>query len=187
MIVRRELAYDFLLFCQRNPKPCPLLDVTDPGASSRHAAPGADIRTDFPRYRIYRNGELDQEVQDITPFWEDDMVAFSSAAASVSRLHCWPMACQSGIEDGHNVPMYRTNIACQPAGGLSGPMVVSMRPMPANKVVRAVQVTSRFPCMAPPCMSATRDCWALQTWPNRISVSHPSCAKARSRCSGPVA
>jgi uncharacterized protein YcsI (UPF0317 family) len=147
MIVRRELAYDFLLFCQRNPKPCPLLDVTDPGSfEPRHAAPGADIRTDFPRYRIYRNGELDQEVQDITPFWEDDMVAFligcSFSFEAALLANGVPVR---HIEDGHNVPMYRTTIACQPAGRLSGPMVVSMRPMPANKVVRAVQVTSRFP------------------------------------------
>ncbi len=147
MIVRRELAYDFLLFCQRNPKPCPLLDVTDPASfEPRHAAPGADIRTDFPRYRIYRNGELDQEVQDITPFWEDDMVAFligcSFSFEAALLANGVPVR---HIEDGHNVPMYRTNIACQPAGRLSGPMVVSMRPMPANKVVRAVQVTSRFP------------------------------------------
>ena len=113
MIVRRELAYDFLLFCQRNPKPCPLLDVTDPGSfEPRHAAPGADIRTDFPRYRIYRNGELDQEVQDITPFWEDDMVAFligcSFSFEAALLANGVPVR---HIEDGHNVLMYRTNIA----------------------------------------------------------------------------
>ncbi|MCJ0974069.1 putative hydro-lyase [Pseudomonas sp. PS1] len=147
MIVRRDLAYDFLLFCQRNPKPCPLLDVTDVGSfDPRRAAPGADIRTDFPRYRVYRNGELEQEVPDITAFWEDDMVAFligcSFSFEGALLANGVPVR---HIEDQHNVPMYRTNIACQPAGTLRGPMVVSMRPMPADKVVRAVQVTSRFP------------------------------------------
>lgn len=149
MIVRRELAYDFLLFCQRNPKPCPLLDVTDPGcAEPLRAAPGADIRTDFPKYRIYRHGTLEEEVGDISGVWEDDMVGFligcSFSFEGALLANDVPVR---HIEDGHNVPMYRTNIACQNAGSLSGPMVVSMRPMPAEKVVRAVQVTSRFPAV----------------------------------------
>ena len=135
MIVRRELAYDFLLFCQRNPKPCPLLDVTDPGSfEPRHAAPGADIRTDFPRYRIYRNGELDQEVQDITPFWEDDMVAFLIGCSFTFETGLQ----EAGIEvrhiaDGCNVPMYRTSISAGSAGRLHGPTVVSMRPLPGSR------------------------------------------------------
>lgn len=149
MIVRRELAYDFLLFCQRNPKPCPLLDVSDPGCTDlSRAAPGADIRSDFPKYRIYRHGVLEEEVGDITPFWEDDMVAFligcSFSFESALLANGVPVR---HIENGHNVPMYRTNIPCRDAGSLSGPMVVSMRPMPADKVVRAVQVTSRFPAV----------------------------------------
>ena len=149
MIVRRDLAYDFLLFCQRNPKPCPLLDVTDPGCSEpMRASPGADIRSDFPKYRIYRHGVLEQEVSDITAFWEDDMVGFligcSFSFEGALLANDVPVR---HIEDGHNVPMYRTNIACQSAGSLGGPMVVSMRPMPADKVVRAVQVTSRFPAV----------------------------------------
>ncbi len=149
MIVRRDLAYDFLLFCQRNPKPCPLLDVTDPGcAEPLRAAPGADIRTDFPKYRIYRHGKLEQEVSDIPPFWEDDMVGFligcSFSFEGALLANGVPVR---HIEDGHNVPMYRANIPCQTAGSLGGPMVVSMRPMPAEKVVRAVQVTSRFPAV----------------------------------------
>ena len=149
MIVRRELAYDFLLFCQRNPKPCPLLDVTDPGSfEPRHAAPGADIRTDFPRYRIYRNGELDQEVQDITPFWEDDMVAFLIGCSFTFETGM----VDAGIpirhqELGRNVPMYRTNIDCTPAGRLRGEMVVSMRPIPAGRVADAVQISGRTPAV----------------------------------------
>lgn len=147
LIVKQAQAFDFLLFCQRNPQACPLLDVTDVGSAfSKYAAPGADIRTDLPLYRIYRHGQLSEEVSDISAYWQDDMVAlligcsfsFESAllANDVPVRH---------IEDAHNVPMYISNRQCRPAGQFSGPVVVSMRPMPADKVIRAVQVTSRFP------------------------------------------
>src|SRR5215472_13400806 len=77
VVVPRDLAFDFLLFCHRNPRPCPLLDVTDPGSPEpRHAAPGADVRTDVPRYRVYRHGELIEEPDDLRPWWRDDLVAF---------------------------------------------------------------------------------------------------------------
>src|SRR5438093_5397298 len=75
VVVPRELAFDFLLFCQRNPKPCPLLDVTEPGSPEpRFVAPGADLRTDLPRYRIYRNGELIEEPDDLRDWWRGDLV-----------------------------------------------------------------------------------------------------------------
>src|SRR2546422_10890483 len=75
VIVPRDLAFDFLLFCQRNPKPCPLLDVTEPGdPEPRLTAPGADLRTDLPRYRIYKNGELADEPTDLTSYWRGDFV-----------------------------------------------------------------------------------------------------------------
>ena len=176
--------------CSASATPNPAHCWTSPtGASSHGTRRQAPISHGLPRYRIYRNGELDQEVQDITPFWEDDMVAFligcSFSFEAALLANGVPVR---HIEDGHNVPMYRTNIACQPAGRLSGPMVVSMRPMPANKVVRAVQVTSRFPSVhgAPVHVGDPR-LLGIADWPNRISVSHPSCAKARSRCSGLVA
>src|SRR5712692_3823508 len=77
VVVPRDLAFDFLLFCQRNPKPCPLLDVTEPGSPEpRIVAPGADLRTDLPRYRIYRHGELVEEPTDLLAWWRDDLVAF---------------------------------------------------------------------------------------------------------------
>src|SRR5436190_24055000 len=77
VVVPRDLAFDFLLFCQRNPKPCPLLDVTEPGSPEpRLVAPGADLRTDVPAYRIYRNGELVDEPGDLSKYWRDDLVAF---------------------------------------------------------------------------------------------------------------
>src|SRR5215468_7095190 len=77
VVVPRELAFDFLLFCHRNPKPCPLLDVTEPGsAEPKHVAPGADLRTDLPRYRAYRHGELVEEPCALGAWWRDDLVAF---------------------------------------------------------------------------------------------------------------
>jgi uncharacterized protein YcsI (UPF0317 family) len=147
VIVPFDLAYDFLLFCQRNPKPCPLLEVLDVGdPEPRELAPGADIRTDVPRYRIYRHGILVDEVDDITPFWRDNLVSFL-LGCSFTFEH--PLM-DAGIQIRHidlnvNVPMYITNRPCKPAGVFHGPMVVSMRPIPQTQVVRAIQITSRFP------------------------------------------
>src|SRR5437588_9531551 len=77
VVVPRDLAYDFLLFCQRNPKPCPLLDVTEAGsADPRFVAPGGDLRTDLPRYRVFRDGELADEPGDLQALWQPDLVAF---------------------------------------------------------------------------------------------------------------
>src|SRR3954447_10434963 len=75
VVVPRALAFDFLLFCQRNPKPCPLLDVTEVGSPEpRHVAPGADVRTDIPCYRVYRNGQLAEETEDLRAAWRADFV-----------------------------------------------------------------------------------------------------------------
>jgi uncharacterized protein YcsI (UPF0317 family) len=148
-IVPRDLAYDFLLFCQRNPKPCPLLEVLDAGdPEPREFAPGADIRTDLPRYRVYRHGELAEEVDDILTCWRDDLVGFL-LGCSFTFEH--PLL-DAGIgirhiELGCNVPMFITNRPCKAAGAFQGPLVVSMRPIPYAQVVRAVQITSRFPAV----------------------------------------
>ena len=142
-----DLAFDFLLFCQRNPRPCPLLDVTEAGsAEPRLAAPGADLRTDVPRYRVYRRGELVDEPTDVKNLWQDDWVGFLLGCSFTFEN----ALLQAGLpvrhlELGRNVPMYRTNIACEPAGVFRGPMVVSMRPMTPAQAIRAVQVTGRFP------------------------------------------
>jgi uncharacterized protein YcsI (UPF0317 family) len=142
----QDWAFDMLLFGQRNPQPVPLLDVTDPGATASRLAPGADLRTDVPRYRVWRDGELVAEPTDVSDLWRDDMVTFligcsfsfetALMAAGVPIRH---------IDQGRNVSMYRTNLDCRPAGRLSGPLVVSMRPIPAAQVVTAVQVTERMP------------------------------------------
>lgn len=148
-ILPKDLAFDFLLFAQRNPKPCPVLDVTEVGSSvPRLVAPDADLRYDIPKYRILRNGQLADEVTNIAGYWRDDLVAFllgcsftfetTMLAAGIPVRH---------IEQNCNVPMYITNIECVPAGVFHGPMVVSMRPIPHEQVVRAVQITSRFPAV----------------------------------------
>jgi len=147
VVLPESLAYDFLRFCVANPKPCPLIEVTDAGSREpAHSAPGADLRTDVPRYRVFRDGELAEEVQDIASLWREDLVAFligcsftferALLAAGLPVRH---------IEERVNVPMYRTSIACRPAGAFSGPMVVSMRPYEPAQALRAAQVTSRFP------------------------------------------
>ncbi len=145
MVVPRETAFEFLLFCQRNPKPCPLVEVLEPGQTEPACAPGADVRADLPRYRVFQGGQLAGEVADVTSLWREDLVSFligcsfsfeeALAAAGVPLRH---------VEQGCNVPMYRTSRSCAPAGRFSGPLVVSMRPIPAEKVPLAVEVTGRF-------------------------------------------
>lgn len=146
-ILPRDLAFDFLLFAQRNPKPCPLLEVLDPGdPEPRRGAPGADIRTDVPRYRVYRYGKLEDEPTDILRYWRDDFVAFLIGCSFTFEAGL----VQAGIPVRHmelnrNAAMYITNIPCEPAGVFHGPMVVSMRPIPAGQVAKAVQVSGRYP------------------------------------------
>jgi uncharacterized protein YcsI (UPF0317 family) len=146
-ILPQALAADFLRFCQLNPKPCPLIGMSAPGDPRVPGlADDLDIRTDLPRYRVWRNGELAAEPADVREFWRDDLVSFvigcsfSFEEALVS----------DGIELRHitqrcNVPMYRTSIATAEAGPFHGPMVVSMRPMTPANAIRAVQITTRFP------------------------------------------
>jgi uncharacterized protein YcsI (UPF0317 family) len=147
VVVPRDDAFDFLLFCQRNPKPCPLLDVTEPGdPEPKLVAPGADLRSDLPRYCVFKHGQLVAEETEIVTYWRDDLVAFllgcsftfenALLAAGLPVRH---------IEAGCNVPMYRTNISCRPAGKFQGPLVVSMRPMSMPQAIRAVHICSRFP------------------------------------------
>ena len=146
-ILPKELAFDFLLFCQRNSRPCPALEVLEPGHfEPKKMAPGADLRTDVPRYRIFKDGEIVEDVEDIRPYWRDDLVSFLTGCSFTFET----AMVNAGIplrhvEDEKNISMYVTNIETTPAGRFSGPMVVSMRPIHHSKVVRAVQVTSRFP------------------------------------------
>jgi len=147
VILPKEYALDFLVFTQRNPKACPVLEITDPGnPEPKNVAPGADLRTDLPLYRIYRDGAMVEEVPNITKYWKEDLMGFllgcsytfenALIKAGIPVRH---------IDENHNDPMYITNIECKPAGMFKGPMVVSMRPILPSQVIKAVEVTSRFP------------------------------------------
>ncbi|SES08200.1 putative hydro-lyase [Psychrobacillus sp. OK032] len=146
-VLKKEYAFDFLLFCQRNPKSCPLIDVTEAGSYIPNLiAKNADIRTNIPKYRIYKDGVFTEEVTDITDYWEEDMVAFLIGCSFTFET---PLL-EAGIpirhiEENCNVPMYKTNISCEKAGIFEGPTVVSMRPMSHEDAIRAIQITSRFP------------------------------------------
>lgn len=142
----REWAHDFLLFCQRNPKPCPVLDVSDIGSHTTVLAPGADIRTDLPAYRIWQDGTLVEEVADASGFWREDLVSFHIGCSFTFET----ALLAAGIplrhrEQGVNVPMYLTQRQCRPAGRISGPLVVSMRPIPASMVATAVTASHLMP------------------------------------------
>lgn len=147
IVLPKEYAYDFLLFAQRNPKSCPILEVGDMGSRLvKKMAECGDIATDIPKYRVWENGVLTGEYTEVSRFWRDDFVYFligcsfsfegELLAADVPVRH---------IEEGKNVPMYLTNIDCEEAGIFHGKVVVSMRPMPAEQVIRAVSITSSMP------------------------------------------
>ena len=146
-ILPERLAADFLRFCQRNPKPCPLIGTSAPGDwRVPELGEDIDIRSDLPRYRVWRDGELVAEPEDIAAFWRDDLVSFvigcsfsfeeALMAEGIELRH---------IALGHNVPMFRTSIATKEAGPFHGPLVVSMRPLKPADAIRAVQITTRFP------------------------------------------
>jgi uncharacterized protein YcsI (UPF0317 family) len=147
VVLPRDAAFDFLLFAQRNPKPCPLLEVIEAGgAEPLSMAPGADIRIDVPRYRVYERGVLVDEPLEIASRWRDDLVSFLIGCSFTFESALVEAGIRvRHIDQGCNVPMYITSIPTVPAGAFHGPMVVSMRPIPPEQVVRAVQVTSRFP------------------------------------------
>lgn len=147
VVLPKSEAYDFLVFCLRNPKPCAVMEVTEMGdPEPRMCAPGADLRTDLPSYRVFRYGELVDEVTDITSHWRDDFIAFLLPCGITfdGTLLLYDVPIRQ-IEEKRGPTMFRSNIPCLPAGKFKGNMVVSLRPMPPEKAIRAVQVTSRFP------------------------------------------
>lgn len=147
VVLPRDWAFDFLLFAVRNPVPCPILDVTEPGETEpKQMAPGADLAADLPKYRVWENGRLTAEPTDARPFWRDDLVAFLVGCSFSFETAMAQAGCPvRHIECGCNVPMYLTNQPCQPAGRMKGNMVVSMRPVPSHLVSRAVLSSGRFP------------------------------------------
>jgi uncharacterized protein YcsI (UPF0317 family) len=147
-ILPKQYAADFLQFCHFNPKPCPLLGMAAvPGAVDMpQLARQLDIRHDLPRYRIFRHGQLSAEVTDIADVWRDDLVTFLIGCSFSFEESLLADGLEiRNITEGVNVPMYRTNIACTPAGPFHGGMVVSMRPMKPADAIRAIQICSRFP------------------------------------------
>ena len=149
VILPREDAADFMRFAQANPKPCPIIGVSDVG-SPHIPSLGADldIRTDIPGYRVWRDGECVAETGDVAEFWRDDLVSFVIGCSYSFE----EALVEDGIEIRHitenrKVPMFRTSIATTPAGRFHGPLVVSMRPLKPADAIRAVQITSRFPAV----------------------------------------
>jgi uncharacterized protein YcsI (UPF0317 family) len=147
VILPNALAHDFLRFAQANPKPCPVLAVSEAG-DPRFPTLGLDLdmRTDLPLYRVWRDGEMVEEPGDIRHVWRDDLVGFAIGCSFSFE----EALIENGIEVRHiacgsNVPMYRTTIPCVPAGPFHGPLVVSMRPLRPADAIRAIQITSRFP------------------------------------------
>jgi uncharacterized protein YcsI (UPF0317 family) len=146
-ILPEKDAAAFHRFCQLNPKPCPIIGMSEVG-DPRIPALGLDldIRTDVPRYRVWRNGEATEEPLDIKAHWRDDLVAFVIGCSfSFEEALLADDIPIRHIEQNVRVPMYRTNIACKSAGPFAGPMVVSMRPLKPADAIRAVQITSRYP------------------------------------------
>lgn len=146
-ILPQEYAEEFLAFCRNNPKPCPLLAVSEPG-NPRLAALGEDLdlRTDVPAYRIFRNGKREEDVADLRALWRDDLVAFVLGCSfSFEQALMQAGLRLRYVEQGKNVPMYRTSVDTVPAGRFRGKLVVSMRPFKPADAIRAVEITSRFP------------------------------------------
>ena len=147
VILPEVLANDFLHYCQRNPKPCPLLAVSESGeAVLPSLGADMDIRTDLPRYRVWREGVQPEQPTDIKALWRNDFVTFVIGCSfSFEKALLESGVALHHIAQNRNVAMYRSNMATAPAGVFKGPMVVSMRPLKAADAIRAIQITSRFP------------------------------------------
>jgi uncharacterized protein YcsI (UPF0317 family) len=146
-ILPRAFADDFRRYCERNPKPCPLIGESAPG-DPRLPPLGEDldIRVDVPRYRVFRDGELKGEVTDIHDLWTNDMVTFAIGCSfSFEEALIAEGIPLRYVAEGKNVSMYLTNIETEPSGPFRGPMAVSMRPLTPANAERAARITSRFP------------------------------------------
>ncbi|MGI9476107.1 MAG: putative hydro-lyase [Hyphomicrobiaceae bacterium] len=147
VIIPSVLALDFLTMCQRNPKPCPLIAVSNPGDPSLPTlGHDIDVRTDIGGYRVWRRGELVDEVADIGGLWRNDFVTFVIGCSYSFE----DALMRDGLELRHHtenscVPMYRTSLPLVSSGPFSGNVCVSMRPFRARDAIRAIEITSRFP------------------------------------------
>ena len=147
-IVPERYAFDFMRFCLRNPKHCPIVDITEPGdPEAARVAPGSDLRTDLSGYRVYRDGKLVNEVNSLKSLWRPDHVAFllgCSLSFDQVMLDAGIPLRHLSTEEGR-ISVYISNIQCEPAGIFHGPMVVSMRPILKRFLVRAIEATARYP------------------------------------------
>ena len=142
VILPQDLAFDLLLYCQRNQKACPVLEVTDPGdAEPRRSAPGADLRTDLPRYAVYRHGQRQDDVTDLGDLWRDDFVAFLIGSGITFDLALQ----EAGVPTDKHRWVVRSTLPTEPAGRFHGDMVLTMRWLTPDQAITAVQVTARFP------------------------------------------
>lgn len=145
-ILPRDIAFDFLLFCQRNPKPCPLLEVTEPGSSVIHKMADADLRTDLSGYQIFKKGKIVGDPINIVDYWHSELVGFLLGCSySFEKALLSAGVLLRHLEENKIAPIYKTNIQCKSAGRFSGPLIVSMRPIRSDQVTKTVQVTSRLP------------------------------------------
>ncbi len=147
VILPADWAEDFLAFCEANPKPCPLIAVSQPGEFSlTKLGADIDIRSDIPSYRVFENGQLRNEVNDISDLWRDDLVAFLLGCSfSFEEALIAEGLDVRNVTEAVNVPMYRTNIDCTAVGQFAGQMVVSMRPFAPPEALRAAEISGRFP------------------------------------------
>jgi len=146
VILPQEDAIDFAAFCVRNPKPCPLLDISSPGGYETYLAKDADLRTDLPKYHIYKDGKLEEVVTSITAIWRNDFVCFLFGCSHTFE----PLLSSAGIpiryqEQGLRLSLYDTNIETIPVGQFKGTMITSMRPIPKEKVAKATVISARYP------------------------------------------
>jgi uncharacterized protein YcsI (UPF0317 family) len=149
VVLPGEYAFDFLKFCVRNPKPCPILEVTEAGSPEPAiTAPGADLRTDVPRYRVYEHGEIVEEPKDLLHRWREDLVAFLIGCSFTFEAALIAAGLRiAHVEQDRNVPMYVTGKECVPSGPFGGPMVVSMRPYKPEEIPLVVSASGRYPAM----------------------------------------
>jgi uncharacterized protein YcsI (UPF0317 family) len=146
-ILPKDYAFEFLHFCQLNPRPCPLLAMSEPGDPKLPSlGDDVDLRTDAPMYRVFRDGRMVEDVPDIGHLWRDDFVGFALGCS----LSFEEALMQAGLPLRHvdardDVPIYLTDVDCVPSGRFAGKLVVSMRPFKPADAIRAIQITSRFP------------------------------------------
>ena len=184
-ILPKEYAFDFLLYCQRNQRSCPVLEVTDPGSPVPHKlAPGADLRTDCARYAIYRDGVRQEDRQDITDLWRDDLVSFLIGSGITID---GPLE-RAGVPTHKDRWVLRTTLPTEPAGPFRGDLIVTMRWLTAQQALTATQVTSRFPFNhgAPIHIGDPAAIGADLKAP-LFGRPVPPCRRASCRCSGPAA